>query len=395
MYNLNWFLEVVLNTLNCNYELFARNIVSSENCCLVDDQGKQYIDFESGVWCVSLGHNCEQVNEAMINQMKAISHVGSRYSTQIVEEAAGKVLKLLNFNDGKCVFLASGSEAVEFGVQLAKQVMCKPFFLCFRNYFLSSYGISASRDNTQWISLDLSEYSGNAVDYLRDVPFGEIGAFVFEPGNASGTVKLPPAGLVKAIEDRVKENKGFVIVDEVTTGAGRTGKWFGFEHYNIRPDIVSLGKGIGNGYPVSVISVSKQVAELAEQGGFKYAQSHQNDPLGCAAVSEVISVIEENRYIQRSADIGLVLETELNSLRKKHNCIKEVRGIGLMYVVEFSSDNKESLEIIHRELFEAGYVTGISVLANLLRFYPPLTIEETHIKGMVNALDAILVKYCQ
>ena len=326
--------------------------------------------------------------------MKAISHVGYRYTTQIVQETAGKVLKLLNFLGGKCVFLTSGSEAVEFGVQLAKKVMGKPFFLCFSNYFLSSYGISASRDNTQWISLDLSEYSGNAADYLRDIPFGEIGAFVFEPGNASGTVKLPPSDLIKVIDDKIKENNGLIVVDEVTTGAGRTGKWFGFEHYNIRPDIASFGKGIGNGYPVSVTCLSKQVADLAEQSGFKYAQSHQNDPLGCAVINEVISVIEENRYIQRSADMGLILETELNLLRKKHKCIKEVRGIGLMYVVEISPDKKESLEIIHRELFEAGYVTGISVLANLLRFYPPLTIEETHIKGMVNALDAILVKYC-
>ena len=271
--------------------------------------------------------------------------------------------------------------------------MDKPFFLCLNNYFVSSYGISAARSKKNWISLDLSEYNGNPSDFLEDVPFDKIGAFIFEPGNASGTVKLPPKKLIKAIEDKVKENGGIIVVDEVTTGTGRTGKWFGFEHYNMQPDIVSFGKGIGNGYPVSVIALTKHISDLAEKSGFKYAQSHQNDPLGCAVVKEVISVIENNNFIQRSAKMGTVLDYELQLILKKHKCVKEVRGIGLMYVMEFQQDENFPLEKIHKELFDAGYITGVNVPANLLRFYPPLTIEEDQIKSMTNALDIILLKY--
>ncbi len=173
-------------------------------------------------------------------------------------------------------------------------------------------------------------------------------------------------------------------MDEVTTGIGRTGKWFGYEYYNISPDIVSCGKGIGNGYPVSVIAMSKKVADLIEQSGFKYAQSHQNDPLGCSVAKEVITIIERNNYIQRASEIGLLLEHELNLLLEKCRCVKEVRGRGLMYVIEFVQNRNLPLEPIHKELFDAGYITGISVLANLLRFYPPLTIEKEQITGMVN-----------
>lgn len=382
-----------MRTLNCIYEMFNPTIVSSDNCYVTDESGKRYVDFESGVWCTSLGHNNKQVNEAIIRQMNIIGHTGYRYSNKVVDEAAETVLDLFGFTDGKCVFLSSGSEAVEFAVLLVKRIMDKPYFLCLDNHFISSYGISATRDKDQWISLDLSEYEGNPAAFLESIPFDRIGAFIFEPGNASGTVKLPPEDLIKAIEVKIRENKGFIVVDEVTTGIGRTGKWFGYEYYNISPDIVSCGKGIGNGYPVSVIAMSKQMADLAEGSDFKYGQSHQNDPLGCAVVKEVISIIKQKDYIKRASEIGLFLENELNMLREKYTYIKEVRGRGLMFVIEFSSTDDFPLEKIHKELFDAGYITGLRTPANVMRFYPPLTIEKEHIKGLTNALSAILDKY--
>lgn len=381
-----------MKTLNCIYEMLNPSVVSSDNCCVTDENGKRYVDFESGVWCTSIGHNNKQVNEAILRQMNIISHTGYRYSNRIVDEAAEKVLNLFGFTDGKCVFLSSGSEAVEFAVQAVKKIMNRPYFLCLKNHFLSSYGSSAARTEEEWISLDLSEYRGDPSVFLANVPFDKIGAFVFEPGNASGTVKLPPEDLIKSIGVRVHENDGFIVVDEVTTGVGRTGKWFGYEYYDISPDIVSCGKGIGNGYPVSVIAISGRAADLIEKSGFKYGQSHQNDPLGCAVIKEVISIIQSNNYIQRASEIGLFLEKELNTLMAKHNCIKEVRGRGLMFAVEFVQSTDFPLEIIHRKLFDAGYITGMNIPANLLRFYPPLTIEKEHITGLANALDYILLE---
>jgi len=379
-----------MKTLNCHYEMFNTSIIKAEDCHIIDENGKRYVDFEAGVWCASLGHNNKRINDAIIKQLNSVSHVGYRYTSKIVDEAAYKVLNLLNFQDGKCVFLSSGSEAVEFGVKVAKKITNRLYFLRLSNYYLSAYGVSASNDSNGWISLDLSTYCGDPSAFLHDVPFDKIGAFVFEPGNASGTAKLPPKELISKIVGRLEEHGGLIVVDEVTTGIGRTGKYFGFEHYDMCPDIVSLGKGIGNGYPVSVVGLSKQVVEKIGQTDFRYAQSHQDDPLGCAVVKEVLSVIEENDYIRRAAEMGAVLERELKSLMDKHECIKQVRGVGLMYVIEFWKDSELSLEKIHRELFDAGYIVGFHVLANVLRFYPPLTIEETQIKDMTQTLNSIL-----
>jgi len=319
--------------------------------------------------------------------------VGYRYSADIVDEAADKVLKLLDFPNGKCVFLSSGSEAVEFGVQIAKRVMYKPFFLCFKNYYLSAYGISQGRNEKEWITIDLDECKDNLTKCIDQIPFDKIGAFIFEPGNASGTAKLPPMDLVKEIESKIRENNGIIVVDEVTTGIGRTGRWFGFEHYDLRPDIVSMGKGIGNGYPVSVIGMTKSIVEQIEKSGFKYAQSHQDDPLGCAVVDKVISVINDNDIINRAATIGMIFEQFLKSLMKKHDCIKEIRGVGLMYVIEFKESFYSYLPQIHRDIFNAGYILGFPINGSLFRFYPPLIIEEKHIQEMINALDAAISKF--
>ena len=115
----------------------------------------------------------------------------------------------------------------------------------------------------------------------NEVDFSEIGVFLFEPGNSGGIVKFPPCNLISALNRICKKNNIVFVVDEVTTGIGRTGKWFGYMHYSIVPDIVCMGKGLGNGYPVSAIAMTEDISERALAAHFHYAQSHQNDSLGC------------------------------------------------------------------------------------------------------------------
>ncbi len=116
------------------------------------------------------------------------------------------------------------------------------------------------------------------------MPFEDIAGLIFEPGSASGLVKFPPHGLVQTLVGIIRQRGGLLVVDEVTTGLGRTGAWYGFEHYALQPDIVALGKALGNGYPVSAVAMTHDLADRLEQDGFHYVQSHQNDPLGCAIV---------------------------------------------------------------------------------------------------------------
>lgn len=395
----------IINTTG--YEMYNPSIIKADNCILTASDGKQYYDFESGVWALPLGHNDKRINEALIRQLNQITHVGYRCSHPVVEEAAEDLLEIMQFSEGKCVFLSSGSEAVEYAVRAAQAISDKPYLLCLDNHYLSAYGVTGDTKSSCWISIDWQTYiekqqasssSRSDIqmsydDLLIPIPFDQIGAFVFEPGNTSGTAKLPPKELITAIVSRVKANKGFIVVDEVTTGMGRTGRWFGYEHYDIKPDIIACGKGLGNGYPVSAVGMNKETAKLVELSDFHHAQSHQNDPSGCAVAKEVIAVIRENELLDRATAMGQYLRDMLTKLSAKHLAIKEVRGVGLMCTIVFRDSCHNKLTDIHRKLYEAGFIVGLKPVANVMRFYPPLTIEKHMINEMLGALNSILRRY--
>ena len=187
----------------------------------------------------------------------------------------------------------------------------------------------------------------------------------------------------------MRQSGGLVVANEITTGFGRTGAWFGYENYGIRPDIVAMGKGMGNGFPVSAVAMTGAVAEQLEQdAGFRYAQSHQNDALGCAIASEVIKVMRACSLVERSATVGDLLKAHLQMLAREHSCIVEVRGRGLMLVVEF--DTSVDLASIQRQLFEQGFLVGYSPSVRLLRFFPPLVMPVEDCVDMVMALGQVL-----
>ena len=387
--------------LECSgYDFIKVDIVRGQGCYLFDNYNNMYVDFEAGVWCTSLGHNHPRINQAIIAQIDKIAHLGFRYTNKIVEEAAVKILETVSLTDGKCIFLSSGSEAVEFGVQIARCLSRQPLFITLSDSYLSAYGDAGKKSREGWFSFDWSACKDCThlgcdpqCSHLKEIPVERIGGLVFEPGNTSGLVKLPPKKLVKALGIIVKQWNGLIVVDEVTTGLGRTGAWYGFQHYSLQPDIIALGKGLGNGYPVSAIVMKDDVALRLETSSFRYAQSHQNDALACAVAKEVITVVQEDGLIERSNIIGAKFLNELEVMRQRYNNIKEVRGRGLMLAVEFkNNDETFSLASVYSKLLESGFLVGYKPAANLLRFYPALTINEHDIESMLDVLDQILEK---
>jgi len=381
----------------CGYKEQDVNIVRGQGDCLYDDRGRKYIDFEAGVWSTSLGHCHPRINAVISSQLKQIMHLNYQYRSPIVEEAAAKVLDVAGLPEGKCIFLASGSESVEFGVQNIRRLVQKPLLLSLSGAYLAAYGSAGRRNIEEWYFFDWSGCkacsSGNVCTQCRlfgEIPFDRIGGFVFEPGNTSGQVKLPPLKLVKALQGVVRCNEGIVMANEVTTGFGRTGSWFGYEHYELAPDIIAMGKSIGSGYPVSAVAMKAEVACRLEDSGFRYAQSHQNDAMGCAVAAEVISVMKEEALIGRSAEIGLRFKEKLDRLAREHTRIKEVRGRGLMLALELTDDKDFSLLSLHDRLFQEGFLTGYNISGNLLRFYPALVIGESSIDALITKLDELL-----
>jgi acetylornithine aminotransferase len=381
------------------HQVLVSNIVHAENCRLRDAEGRMYVDLESGVWCTSIGHGHPRLLKVMAEQSEQVAHTGFNYSSAIVEEAAREVLSLPGLEGGRCVFLCSGSEAVEYGVRVAQSLVERPLLMTMADSYFGAYGSASRRDADEWYSYDWLECAGcehtgegeEGCEHWSAIPFDRIGGFLLEPGSSSGLVRFPPERLVRSIVRRVRQDGGLVLVNEVTTGIGRTGEWFGHQHYGITPDVVALGKGLGNGYPVSVAAFGRDAARRLGDRSVPYAQSHQNDPLGAALAREVIRVIREEGLIERGREIGALLSSGLAAIQDRAPRIREVRSRGLMVAVELDDDPQASFTArTHRELVRRGFVVARRPGLNVLRLDPALTIGRADVEGFLEAFEAVL-----
>ncbi|MFZ5828142.1 MAG: aspartate aminotransferase family protein [Bacillota bacterium] len=378
------------------HDLLLQAIVRAENCHLYDAEGTRYVDLESGVWCTAIGHGNPRVLRALTEQSARISHTGFCYSNPIVEEAAGEILALMGLQGGKCVFLCSGSEAVEFGVRVAQSLVDRPLLMTMTDSYFGAYGSAKVRKKEEWFSFDWTPCAAcphayrcsSQCEHWAAIPFDQIGGFLFEPGSSSGLVRFPPGELIQHLAAAVQAQGGLVLVNEVTTGVGRTGAWFGYQHYSIAPDIVALGKGIGNGYPVSVAAFGPAVTHRLGDRPVMYAQSHQNDPLGAAVALAVVRTIQEERLIERSREVAALLTAGLAGIQGRTGRIKAIRGRGLMVAVELHDDAYTIWA--HRELVRRGFVVGRRSGAGVLRLDPSLTIERQDVERFLATFAEIL-----
>ncbi len=378
--------------LNCTgHELKLADIVGGKGAWLRDGEGRRYLDLESGVWCTPLGHGDARVNAAIARQSGAIAHAGFCYSSAIVDEAAEAVLSVTGLAGGQCVFLCSGSEAIELARQICRYITQKPATLCMHDAYLGSFSAVTERE-VDWHLFDWRDCAScpDHKDCRRDCPRlaeipSDISAFVFEPGSASGFVRFPPASLIRNIVEIVRAQGGKILVNDVTTGMGRTGEWFGFNHYPIEPDMVAIGKGLGNGYPVSALAMNRTTARVLEGGNFKYMQSHQNDPLGAAVALTVVRAMADDGLVERAKRLGAIFLARLQELAEGSQ-ITAVRGRGMMFAIDFT--DKAVSDRIYEGLLEQGYI--VCNRGGTLRIDPPLVIAEADFHGFIDTFRQLL-----
>lgn len=385
-----------MNTIICStgHQIKFDDIVDSDNCYLFNSQGKRFVDLESGVWCTCVGHNNKRINKLITSQINKITHTGFCYLHPQLEITAKKVLEITGINHGKCEFLCSGSEAVEYGMRIARLISNQKLALTFSDSYFGAYGDAAYRSSDNWyiynwIDCDCKESGKGCIgdcNSFRKIPFEKIGTFLIEPGSSSGLVRFPSMELIAKIVTNVRSNGGIVIANEITTGIGRTGKWFGYQHYNFTPDIVAIGKGIGNGYPVSITVVSDSVLEHREISNFRYAQSHQNDPLGAFVALEVINIIEEDNLLVRCLELGDHLRNRLMDLITEKTIIKQVRSRGLMLAIEFKRNARQ----VYEELLTRGYIVCWRPNTEVLRIDPALSVDKDILDGFTETLSGVL-----
>jgi acetylornithine aminotransferase len=354
-------------------------ITKAGGCYLHDAEGNSYLDLESGVWCINLGHNHRRINRVIQRQLENATHLGYQVQCRLPELLSQTLLKKMRLYGGRSVFLSSGSEAVDLSITIAKRITGRKNISTIEGSYLGAYGQGQnSPENKAVINIPNNDY-----EKLASSDFSKIAAFVFEPGSCRGMIRFPSVEFISALVKKAKAAGTLIVVDEVTTGMGRTGKWFGYEHYRLIPDMVVCGKGLGNGYPVSSVSLSRDTAALFLHDPIRYAQSHQNDPLGCAIALAVIKEIERSGLVQKTEENGIFFKSLLKDIANKYNAIKDIRGFGYMIAIEFTDENQA--RSVHQALFNERMICGIR--DNVLRLMPPLVMEHRLIQQVVEKID--------
>jgi acetylornithine/N-succinyldiaminopimelate aminotransferase len=362
---------------------------------LWDDEGKRYLDFLCGLAVTSLGHAHPAVAEALATQAQTLLHVSNLFSNPLGPEVAATLDRLLG--GGGQVFLCnSGAEANECAIKLARKWGGRG-----RHGIVSAYGsfhgrtlatLAATGQPTKHEAFqplpDGFRYAAwNDLDDLaRQVDPTTVAAVLLEPLQGEGGVQPADPEFMRGARRLCDERGVLLMLDEVQTGLGRTGKWWGFEHFGIEPDVVTSAKALGNGVPIGACWAKADVARAFVPGD--HGSTFGGQPLASAAALATLQVMEKEDLPARAATAGAALRQALAGIK----AVTTVRGLGLLLATELDAELLEArggAKGIQQDLLANGLVVN-AVTATSLRFAPPLTVSDGEIAEAVGILEATL-----
>jgi len=377
-----------------------------------DAAGKSYLDLLSGTWCNVLGYGHLRWVEAVQAQVSKLTHVGAQFPTEEIGAALSKLRQVLPPVLNRAVFLNTGSEAVELALKMARAATgADGIFVIEKGYYgatnyalaLSEAGRAApylprSRNIHRLPAPTCRRCPGGrfwpcedfaCLDSLRalaDEGDRHIAAVLYEPVMAVGGMIVPPSGYGAHLRELATRCGAFLIAEEVTTGVGRTGRWFGFEHDAIVPDALVIGKALGGGLPVSAV-VTTQEVEAPCQGVLRHVQSHQNDPFSGRIAATVISILQEEHLVERAAERGAYLLEGLRELQARCPWIRDVRGKGLMVGIELERERAAEGTAAFRRLLDAGFIVDYQPQTATFRLFPPYVISIQEMDQFLSAFE--------
>ncbi|MFA6309547.1 MAG: aspartate aminotransferase family protein [Clostridia bacterium] len=365
---------------------------------LWDSEGKKYYDFFSGVAVSALGHSHPKLVQAIQEQAAKLIHCSSLY---YIENQARLAKVLVESSCADKVFFAnSGAEANEGAIKLAriyfkkKNMPDKFEIITLENSFhgrtlatIAATGQDKYQKPYSPMQPTFLKVPINDLETLENAITDSTCAIMIEAIQGESGVNLTTVEYMKGVR-KICDKKGILLIfDEIQCGLGRTGKMFGFEHFGIEPDIFTLAKALGGGFPIGALLAKDFVANAFEPGD--HGSTFGGNPLACAAGLAVMDVMKNEDLPGNSAKMGDYLVKKLNGLAKKHSFIEEVRGKGLMIGIGLSS--KIAVEIKNK-CFEKGYLIG-SVGKDILRVLPPLIINSKEIEEMIEMLDEVMSEF--
>jgi len=387
-----------------NYGRLPRVIVKGEGCYCFDADGNKILDMFPG-WAVSaIGHCHPKVVEALRKQAGELLHVDNTFYS----EPQGKLAKLLSERafGGKCFFCNSGAEANEAAMKLARLHTSpeKYKFITAEGSFhgrtLATLTATAQPKHHEGLLPLLPGFTYvpfNDITALESAFSDEVAAVMVEPIQGEGGINLATKEYLQAIRRLCDENAALLIFDEVTTGIGRTGKWFAYQHprfcgdkftpaqAGVEPDIMTMAKALGGGVAIGAMMAKAEVAASLVPG--KHATTFGGNALVCAAAVAVIEAIEEDNLLENADQLGRYTMDKLEQLKQKHSIIDSVRGVGLMIGVQLTGPGKEIVDKCLDNGLRINCTQG-----TVLRFMPPMIATKSQIDQALEILDNVLTE---
>jgi len=407
--------------LPCVYHFYRDPpvIVRGEMQYLFDSNGKRYLDGYAGVSVVQCGHCNPFIIEAVERQMKELQHTTTIYLTRPVVDLAEKLAQVTPGNLTRSFFVNSGSEANEAACLLASLATGSGEFIALQGGLhgrtrltMSLTGLGMWRTDPNPVggisflrtphclrcpcdrsTCDLA-CAGELDDCIASTTSGKPAAFIAEPIQGNGGIVVPPEGYFRRIREILDRHGILLILDEVQTGFGRTGKMFACEHEGVVPDILTVAKGLGNGTPIGAVVTRDRVAASYTRPG---ASTTGGNPVSAAAGLAVLEYMKMEHLPERSARLGAILQERLEEMARRCRGIAEVRGRGLMLGMELVDDSGspdgERTDRILENLKDLGFLLGKTGPGrNVLAFMPPLVVKEKDLDALCNALEEVLLK---
>lgn len=377
--------EVLMNT----YGTPEIELVSGKGAHVMGSDGTDYIDMLAGIAVNSLGHAHPAVIEAVTNQISSLGHTSNLFVSQPVVDAAEKLKERVGAGEKtRAFFCNSGAEANEAAFKLAR-LTGKHRILAAHHGFhgrtmgsLAMTGQPSKRKPFSPMPMGVEFYPYGDIDYLRtliEMNPQDTAAVILEPIQGETGVIPAPEGFLRAVRELCTEFGVLMIVDEVQTGVGRTGDFYGFQHEKVIPDIITMAKGLGGGLPIGAVLATGQAASLFTPGS--HGTTFGGNPVACAAANAVLDIIDDDFLVDVRAK-GHLLSERL----KRIDGVRDVRGRGLMFGVVLDKP-------VAKEAVSTGYGHGIILnapSANVIRVTPPLVITEADIKSATDRFELAL-----
>uniref|UniRef100_A9AAK5 Acetylornithine aminotransferase n=1 Tax=Methanococcus maripaludis (strain C6 / ATCC BAA-1332) TaxID=444158 RepID=A9AAK5_METM6 len=364
-------------------------LVKGKGMSVFDTEGKEYLDFLAGIGVNNVGHCHPKVVETIKNQAETLIHISNIYYNVPQIELAKKLVNLSGLD--KAFFCNSGAEANEAAIKLARRygktkgkegeiITMEHAFHGRTLTTITATPKAKYQEGFEPLPKGFTYIPFNDIEALKAGISEKTAAIMIEPVQGEGGIHPAEKEYLKAVRKLCDENSIVLIFDEVQCGMGRTGTIFAYEQYGVIPDIVTLAKGLGGGFPIGAMIAKTEIADAFTPGS--HGTTFGGNPLACASSSAAIDVI--SGLLENTLEMGEYFRTELKKLEEKYEFIKEVRSLGLMVGIELTFNGSD----IVSKMFEKGFLINCTS-DTVLRFLPPLIVEKEHIDSMISALDEV------